>query len=88
MSGHEQSWGQNCTEIAPATPHGNGLSALLRLATYATVHDYRAIQGVTVALGAYSDALYAFTSRGFSGEARLVSRNNDMCGRLCDKRME
>jgi hypothetical protein len=75
MSGYEQSWGQNCTEIAPATPHTNGLSALLRLATYTSVDqglgtsiDYRAIQGVTGTLGAYSDALYAFTSREFGGE--------------------
>ena len=75
MSGYEQSWGQNCTEIAPATPHTNGLSALLRLATYTSVDqglgtsiDYRAIQGVTGTLGAYSDALYALTSREFGGE--------------------
>ena len=37
MSGYEQSWGQNCTEIAPATPQTNWLSALLRLATYTSV---------------------------------------------------
>ena len=44
--------------IAPATPHTNGLSALLRLATYTSVDqglgtsvDYRAIQGVTGTLG-------------------------------------
>ncbi len=45
MSGHEQGWGQNCTEIAPATPHTNGLSALLRLATYATVDQDLSITG-------------------------------------------
>ena len=75
MSGHEQGWGQNCTEIAPAIPHINGLSTLLRLATYRTVAQglgtsihYRAIQGITGILGAYSDTLYAFTSREFGGE--------------------
>ena len=75
MSGYEQSWGQNCTEIAPATPHTNGLSALLRLATYTSVDqglgtsiNYKAIQGITGTLGAYSDALYAFTRREFGGE--------------------
>ena len=79
MSGYEQSWGQNCTNIAPATPYTNGLSALLRLAAYTSVDqglgasfDYRAIQGVTGTLGAYSDALYPFKSRGFSGEIGLV----------------
>ena len=58
MSGHEQGWGQNCTEIAPAIPHINGLSTLLWLATYTTVDQglgtsihYRAIQGVTGTLG-------------------------------------
>ena len=78
MSGYEQSWGQNCTEIAPATPHTNGLSALLRLATYTSVDqglgtsiDYRAIQGVTGTLEAYLDALHPFTSREFGGEIRL-----------------
>ena len=50
MCGYEQSWGQNCTEIAPATPQTNWLSALLRLATYTYVDQeldtgihYRAI---------------------------------------------
>ena len=33
-----------------------------------TSTDYRAIQGVTGTLGAYSDALYAFTSREFGGK--------------------
>ena len=79
MSGYEQSWGQNCTEIAPATPHTNGLSALLRLATYTGVDQgldtsihYRAIQSVTGTLGAYSDALYAFKSRGICEEAGVI----------------
>ena len=78
MSAYEQSWGQNCTEIAPATPQTNWLSALLRLAAYTSVDqglgtsiNYRAIQGVTGTLGAYSDAIYAFKSRGFGGEAGL-----------------
>ena len=82
MSGYEQSWGQNCTEIAPAIPHINGLSTLLRLATYRTVAQglgtsihYRAIQGITGILGAYFDALYPFKSRGFSAEVRLVIAN-------------
>ena len=74
MSGHEQGWGQNYTEIAPATTHINGLSTLLRLATYTTVDqglgtsiDYRAIQGVAGPLGAYLVALHPFTGRGFGG---------------------
>ena len=78
MSGHEHSWGQNCTNIAPATLHTNRLSALLRLVIYTSVEqglgtsiDYRAMQGITGALGAYSDALYAFKSRGFGGEVGL-----------------
>ena len=82
MSGYEQSWGQNCTEIAPATPHTNGLSALLWLTTYTTVDqglgtsiNYRAIQGVTGTLGVYSDALYVFKSRGFGGETGVVTAN-------------
>ena len=82
MSGHEQGWGQNCTEIAPATPYTLRLSALLRLAAYTSVDqgrgsslDYRAIQGVTGTLGVYSDALYPFKSRGFSAEVRLVIAN-------------
>jgi len=37
MSGYEQSWGQNCTEIAPATPYTIELSALLRRAAYTSV---------------------------------------------------
>ena len=58
MNEYEQSWSQNCTNIAPATPHTNGLSTLLRLATYTSVDQgldtsihYRAIQGVTGTLG-------------------------------------
>ena len=83
MSGHEQGWGQNCTEIAPAIPHINGLSTLLlRLATYTTVAQglgttihYRAVQGVTGTLGAYSDTLYAFEGGGFGGEIGM-----NVCG--------
>ncbi len=79
MSGYEQSWGQNCTEIAPATPYTIELSALLRRAAYTSVDQgldtrihCRAIQGVTGTLGVYSDALCAFKSRGFGGEIGLV----------------
>ena len=74
MSGHEQGWGQNCTEIAPATSQTNWLSALLRLAAYTSVDQgldtrthCRAIQGVTGTLGAYSDVVHPFKSRGFGG---------------------
>ena len=67
--------------IAPTTPYTIRLSALLRLATYTSVDqglgtsiDYRAIQGVTGTLGAYSDALYAFTSREFGKTTKLTAR--------------
>ena len=35
-----------------------------------------------------ADALYAFKGGGFGGEVGVVTRNNDMYGRLCDKRRE
>jgi len=85
MSGHEQGWGQNCTEIAPATPYTIRLSALLRLATYTsgdqgidTSIQYRAIRTVTGTLGAYSDTLYAFEGGGFGGEIGLHIDNNNL----------
>jgi hypothetical protein len=41
---------------------------------YGAIIDYRAIQGVTGTLGACSDAVHPFKSRGFGGTTRLTAR--------------